>query len=93
MAVEFIKEKAGKSLSHSAYKIVELIEQKGNASASELTNELDISNRTIHYSLKKLMEANYINKTPFLHDMRQTRYSINRAFIEKLRVETFQKFK
>lgn len=93
MAVEFIKDQEGKSLSGSAYKIIELIEKKGNASASELTKELDISNRTIHYSLKKLMEANYINKTPFLNDMRQTRYSINRSFIEKLRIETFNKFK
>ena len=88
MAVDFIKTQEGKSLSGSAYKIIEMIEKKGLISASELTNELSISTRTIHYSLKRLMEAKYINKRPFLNDMRQTRYSISDEVIEKMKSES-----
>lgn len=88
LAVDYIKNQEGKSLSGSAYKIIEIIEKKGYISASELTNELNISTRTIHYSLKRLMEAKYINKRPFLNDMRQTRYSISDDLIEKLKTET-----
>ena len=87
MAVDFIKNQEGKALSNSAYKIIELIEQKGLVSASEITNELEISTRTIHYSLKRLMEAKYINKKPYLSDMRQTRYSISDEIIEKMKSE------
>ena len=87
MALDFIKNQEGKGLSGSAYKIIELIEKKGIISASELTDELDISTRTIHYSLKRLLEAKYINKRPFLNDMRQTRYTISEEIIEKLKTE------
>ena len=91
MALDFIKNNEGKGLSVSAYKIIELIEKKGIISASELTNELDISTRTIHYSLKRLLEARYINKRPYLNDMRQTRYSISdevREKVEKVKTES-----
>ena len=86
MALDFIKNHDDK-LSTSAYKIIELIEKKGIISASELTNELSISTRTIHYSLKRLLEARYINKRPYLSDMRQTRYSISEEIIEKVKTE------
>ena len=88
MALDFIKNQEGKGLSGSAYKIIELIEKKGIISASELTDELDISTRTIHYSLKRLLEAKYINKRPYLNDMRQTRYTISEEIIEKIRTES-----
>jgi DNA-binding MarR family transcriptional regulator len=84
MAVDFIKNQEGKALSGSAYKIIEIIEKKGFISASELTSELEISTRTIHYSLKRLLESKYINKKPFLNDMRQTRYSISDEVITSL---------
>ncbi len=86
--MDFIKNQEGKGLSGSAYKIIELIEKKGIISASELTDELDISTRTIHYSLKRLLEAKYINKRPYLNDMRQTRYTISEEIIEKIRTES-----
>ena len=90
MAVDFIKNQEGNNLTGSAYKIIELIEKKGFISTSELTAELEISTRTIHYSLKRLMEAKYINKRPYLNDMRQTRYSISDEVIknvEKLKAD------
>jgi len=87
MALDFIKNQEGKGLSGSAYKIIELIEKKGIISASELTEELPISTRTIHYSLKRLLEGKYINKRPYLNDMRQTRYTISEEIIEKLKTE------
>lgn len=88
MALDFIKNQEGKGLSGSAYKIIELIEKKGIISASELTDELDISTRTIHYSLKRLLEAKYINKRPYLNDMRQTRYTISEEILEKMKAES-----
>ena len=88
LALDFIKTQAGKELSGSAYKIIELIEKKGIISASELTNELDISTRTIHFSLKRLLEGKYINKRPYLNDMRQTRYTISDEVLEKLKSES-----
>ena len=84
MAVDFIKNQEGNNFSGSAYKIIELIEKKGFISTTELTAELDISTRTIHYSLKRLLEAKYINKKPYLNDMRQTRYSISDDVIKKV---------
>ena len=84
MAVDFIKDQEGKSLTSSAYKIIELIEQKGHISTSELTAELNISTRTIHYSLKRLLEAKYISRRPYLNDMRQTRYSISDEVLERV---------
>ena len=87
LALDFIKNQEGKGLSGSAYKIIELIEKKGIISATELTNELDISTRTIHYSLKRLLDGRYINKRPFLNDMRQTRYTISEEVLEKLKTE------
>lgn len=83
MAVDFIKNKEGKSFTNSDYKIIELIEQNGHVSTSELTAQLNISTRTIHYSLKRLLEAKYINKRPNLNDMRQTRYSISEDVLER----------
>lgn len=88
MALDFIKNQEGKGLSGSAYKIIELIEKKGIISAHELTDELDISTRTIHYSLKRLLDSRYINKRPFLNDMRQTRYTISDEILEKLKTES-----
>jgi DNA-binding MarR family transcriptional regulator len=84
MAVEYIKSREGRSLSNSAYKILEIIEEKGSINASDLTNELTVSTRTIHYSLKRLLEKSIIEKRPYLLDMRQTRYSLNKDILEQI---------
>lgn len=88
MAVDFIRGKEGKKLSSSAYKILEIIEKKGDVSATELTNELDVSTRTIHYGLKRLVEKGIIDRKPYLFDMRQTRYSLANSLMTKVRAET-----
>lgn len=75
--VSFIKKKEGKNLSKSAYKILEIVEQKEVISASEIVNELEISTRAIHYSLQRMVERNILERKPYLKDMRQTRYSLS----------------
>lgn len=82
MAVDVIKSKEGRNLSNSAYKILEIIEEKGSINASDLTSELSVSTRTIHYSLKRLLEKQIIERRPYLRDMRQTRYSLTKDVVE-----------
>ena len=79
MAIELI-------ISESAYKIIELIEINGIISASEISAELDISIRTIHYTLKRLLESNYITKTAYLNDKRRTRYTLNNDVIQEIKL-------
>ena len=84
MAVEYIRLKEGRNLSNSAYKILEIIEKKGSINASDLTNQLTVSTRTVHYSLKRLLEKSIIEKKPYLLDMRQTRYSLNDEIVQQM---------
>ena len=85
MAVDFIKSKEGRNLSNSAYKILKIIEEKGSINASDLTAELSVSTRTIHYSLKRLLEKSIITRRPYLQDMRQTRYSLNEEVMDQVK--------
>jgi len=84
--VNLIKRKEGKNLSRSAYKILEILEQKETVSPSEIMKEMEVSTRTIHYSLRRLLERNILERKPFLGDMRKSRYMIS----EKLRTELGQ---
>ena len=85
MLVNLIKDKEGKNLSKSAYKILEIIEKKKETSASEIGAELHISTRAIHYSLSRLVERNILEKKPYLEDMRQTRYFLTESIIAQIR--------
>jgi DNA-binding MarR family transcriptional regulator len=91
MAVDWLRENepSVKKLSASAYKILKILEQKGNVSASELTSELNVSTRTVHYALKTLMEKNIIDRKPYLFDMRQTRYTLHKTLVKKIVNENF----
>ena len=84
--VSLIKDKEGRNLSISAYKILEVIERKQVTSASEIVKELDISTRSIHYSLRRMLERNILERRPYLEDLRQTRYSISEKLITELEV-------
>ena len=84
MIAEYLKNNEGLKLSKSAYKIIEIIEKKESVSASELVSELNVSTRTIHYSLQNLLKNNILNRQPYLPDMRQTRYTLNQAINETL---------
>ena len=77
MLVKFIREKEGRNLSKSAYKILEIFEDKEITSASELTSQLEFSTRAIHYSLHRLVERKILDRKPYLNDMRQTRYTLS----------------
>ncbi len=82
--VNLIRKKEGKNLSRSAYKILAIIEQKEITSASEIVKEMDVSTRTIHYSLRRMLERNILERKPYLEDMRQTRYSISERLLTEL---------
>ena len=84
--VSLIKDKEGRNLSKSAYKILEVIERKQVTSASEIVKELDISTRSIHYSLRRMLERNILERRPYLEDLRQTRYSISEKLITELEI-------
>ena len=77
MIVKFIREKEGRNLSKSAYKILEIFESQDVTSAKELTSHLDFSTRAIHYSLQRLVERKILDRKPYLNDMRQTRYTLS----------------
>ena len=91
MAIEWLKAIKSYHLSESAHKILDHLEQKGNASASELHTKLNVSTRTIHYALKNLMEKDLVDKKPYLKDMRQTRYSLNTNKIRKIQQDLVRK--
>ena len=84
--VSLIKDKEGRNLSKSAYKILEVIERNHVTSASEIVKELDISTRSIHYSLRRMLERNILERRPYLEDLRQTRYSISEKLITELEI-------
>lgn len=85
LVVKYIKDKEGRNLSKSAYKILEVIEKKEKTSASEIVSELKFSTRAIHYSLQRLVERDIINRQPFLDDMRQTRYCLSESILAEFR--------
>ena len=91
--VSLIKDREGRNLSKSAYRILEVIErktvieQKTGTSASEIVKELDISTRSIHYSLRRMLERHILERRPFLEDLRQTRYSISENLILQLGID------
>lgn len=87
--VNLIRIREGNNLSKSAYKILEIIEKKEVISPSEIVDELDVSTRTIHYSLHRLLEYQILERKPYLGDMRQSRYKISEQLKAELRTEQF----
>ena len=85
LVVNFIKDKEGRNLSKSDYKILEFIERQHSTSASEIVSELKFSNRAIHYSLQRLVEREIIDRRPYLNDMRQTRYCLSDLILTEFR--------
>lgn len=87
MLVEFVKNKEGRNLSKSAYKILEMFENKGENSISEIKSELDFSTRAIQYSLQRLTEKEILDKRPYLQDMRQSRYMLSETLIAQMNLK------
>lgn len=87
--VNFVKIREGKNLSRSAYKILEIVEQKEVISPSEIIEEMEVSTRTVHYSLHRLLERNILERKPYLGDMRQSRYRISEQVKAELGQEQF----
>ena len=86
LVVSYIKNKEGRNLSKSAYKILEVIEKKQTTSATEITAELKYSTRAIHYSLQRLVEREIIDRRPYLDDMRQSRYCLSENILAEFRL-------
>lgn len=89
MIVNYIKDKEGKNLSKSAYRILEIVEKKQITSAKEIVSELEISTRAIHYSLRRLVDRKILDRKPYLEDMRQTRYSLTESILSQYKNNGF----
>ena len=94
MLVEYVKDKEGKNLSKSAYKILQVFEERGKnldeISVSDLISSLDLSTRAIHYSLERLIQKEILNKRSLLEDMRQTRYKVSDNLINQMNKKNYQ---
>jgi DNA-binding MarR family transcriptional regulator len=53
-----------------------IIEEGGALSSKEIVLRVSCSTRAVRYALRRLLESEYLERRPCLHDMRQTLYSI-----------------
>jgi DNA-binding MarR family transcriptional regulator len=64
-------------LPESCKKVYNVIIEEGRAlSSKEIVLRVSCSTRAVRYALKRLLESEYLERRPCLHDMRQTLYSI-----------------
>jgi DNA-binding MarR family transcriptional regulator len=73
-------------LPDSCKKVYSIIIEEGPLSSKEIVARISCSTRAVRYALKRLLEHEYVEKHPCLHDMRQTLYSVK---IDRLKGEVF----
>ena len=64
-------------LPKSAREIFRVLKQNGALKPQEIGSYTTLSHRTIRYALKILLEHDYIQRVPDLHDLRSHFYTIN----------------
>ena len=64
-------------LPKSAQEVFFLLQANGALKPREIGNYTDLSNRTIRYALKILVDDNKVRRVPDLHDLRSHFYAIN----------------
>jgi hypothetical protein len=64
-------------LPKSAQEVFSLLLANGALKPREIGNYTDLSNRTIRYALKILVDDNKVRRVPDLHDLRSHFYAVN----------------
>ncbi|WP_455141202.1 MarR family transcriptional regulator [Candidatus Hodarchaeum mangrovi] len=64
-------------LPKSAREIFRVLKQNGALKPQEIGSYTTLSHRTIRYALKILVDHEYIQRVPDLHDLRSHFYTIN----------------
>jgi len=65
------------NLPKSAREIFRVLKQNGALKPQEIGSYTTLSHRTIRYALKILVDHEYIQRVPDLHDLRSHFYTIN----------------
>lgn len=63
-------------ITDSMNEILQLILENGKMNRTALLRHLDIADRTIRYSLRRLIEADVLVSIPNLQDMREVYYDV-----------------
>ncbi|MFX0201233.1 MAG: winged helix-turn-helix domain-containing protein [Candidatus Hodarchaeota archaeon] len=62
----------------SAQEIYQILIDEGPMTTKEVLNRVNYASRTVRYALKKLISLELVRKVPYLLDMRQSKYLVNK---------------
>lgn len=62
----------------SAQEIYKILIIEGPMTTKEVLDRVNYASRTVRYALKKLISLELVRKVPYLLDMRQSKYMVNK---------------
>lgn len=71
------------NLPNSAKKILDYLSEHGKKTQRELINEMSIPTKSLRYTLRRLEEAELIQKGPNLYDLKSPFFKINPEILEE----------
>jgi len=65
----------------SAQEIYQILIDEGPMTTKEVLSRVNYASRTVRYALKKLISLGLVRKVPYLLDMRQSKYLVDKRGI------------